>query len=231
MARGGVSGETARSKWSGPIPPAVLERLSVYLRQVEALARAGVTTVCSEELGRALGLTSAQVRKDFGMVGQLGARGVGYRVDLLARALRRTLGTDRTWPLALVGVGHLGSALVRHREFREQGFEFAALFDRDPALLGRTIEGLPIRPLDELPRAIAERGIRIAVIAVPAAEAQRVATLLAQAGVKGILNFASRSLEVPPDVAVIPVDLAIPLEALTHHVANLRARGGGPEGA
>src|ERR1041385_6043280 len=119
---------------SPELPRAVLERLSLYLRQLESLSRAGTTTVASAELGRALGLTPAQVRKDFGNVGNLGARGVGYRVDLLAKALRRTLGTDRVWPVALVGVGHLGSALVRHRQFRDQGFAFAALFDRDPAL-------------------------------------------------------------------------------------------------
>jgi redox-sensing transcriptional repressor len=206
-----------------PIPGPALERLSLYLRQVEALAHAGRMTVSSAELGRALGVTSAQVRKDFGAVGPLGARGVGYRVEPLARALRRTLGTDRTWPVALVGVGHLGSALVRHRQFRDQGFEFAALFDRDPALLGKSVEGLAIRPLEDLPRVVAAKGIRIAVIAVPAAEAQRVASALVAAGVKGILNFASRALDVPSDVAVVAVDLAIHLEALSYRIARLRA--------
>jgi redox-sensing transcriptional repressor len=218
-AKGKRENGAARS----PISAAALERLSLYLRQAESLARAGVTTVSSEELGRALGLTSAQVRRDFAAVGPLGARGVGYRVALLARELRRTLGTDRTWPVALVGVGHLGSALVRHRQFREQGFAFAALFDRDPALEGRVLEGLPIRPLEDLPHIVRDQAIQIAVIAVPAAEAQRVADQLVTAGVKGILNFASRSLEVPPDVAVVAVDLAIHLEALTYHIAHRRA--------
>jgi redox-sensing transcriptional repressor len=217
--RSAARADRARPKLQNP---RAVERLSLYLRQVEALARRGVKTTSSAELGGALGLTPAQVRKDFGTVGQLGARGVGYRVDLLAAALRRTLGTDRTWPVALVGVGHLGSALVRHREFRGQGFEFAALFDRDPALRGREVEGLPVRPLEELPAVVAGGGIRIAVIAVPPAEAQSVASLLVSAGVKGILNFASAPLEVPSDVAVVPVDLAIPLEGLTYHIANLK---------
>jgi redox-sensing transcriptional repressor len=198
----------------------VLERLSLYLRQVEALARAGASTVSSSELGHALGLTPAQVRKDFGNVGQLGARGVGYRVELLAQALRRTLGTDRVWPLALVGVGHLGSALVRHRQWREQGFAFAALFDRDPALAGKAVEGIPIRPVEELEKTLRDQGIRLAMLAVPAAAAQGVATKLVRGGVRGILNFTSAALEVPPDVAVVAVDLALYLEKLTYHVAR-----------
>lgn len=218
----GATGGVGRRGPAGEIPRAVLERLSLYLREVEGLARRGVKTVSSHALGRALGLTSAQVRKDFGTLGQLGARGVGYRVDLVARALRRTLGTDRRWPIALVGVGHLGSALVRHRQFREQGFEFAALFDRDPALQGRRIEGVEVRALEDLPRLVPALGIRLAMLAVPAAEAQRVASLLVAAGVKGILNFASSALDVPGDVAVVAVDLAIHLEQLTHHIAHLR---------
>jgi redox-sensing transcriptional repressor len=203
------------------LPRAVLERLSLYLRQLESLARAGTTTVSSTELGRALGLTPAQVRKDFGNVGNLGARGVGYRVDLLAGALRRSLGTDRVWPVALVGVGHLGSALVRHRQFRDQGFAFAALFDRDPALAGREVEGLPIRPIEDLERALREAEIRLAMLAVPAAAAQSVAGRLVAAGVKGILNFTSAPLDVPGDVAVVAVDLAFYLEKLTYHLAHL----------
>lgn len=203
------------------LPRAVLERLSLYLRQLEAHARAGRRTVSSAELGRALGLTSAQVRKDVGLLDPQGARGVGYRVDHLTHALKRTLGTDRVWKVALVGVGHLGSALVRHRQFREQGFAFAALFDRDPALAGKALEGLKIRPLDALESALREGEIRLAMIAVPAAAAQAVADSLVRAGVKGILNFSSAALSVPEDVAVVAVDLALHLEKLTYHLAHI----------
>jgi redox-sensing transcriptional repressor len=203
------------------LPRAVLERLSLYLRQLEALDRAGRMTVSSAELGAALGLTSAQVRKDFGAVGPLGARGVGYRIELLAQALRRMLGTDRVWPVALVGVGHLGSALVRHRQFRDQGFAFAALFDRDPRLAGSLVEGLPIRSVDDLESVLRAGEIRLAMLAVPAPAAQQVADRLVGAGVKGILNFTSATLEVPDDVAVVAVDLAFYLEKLTYHLAHI----------
>jgi redox-sensing transcriptional repressor len=210
------------------IPRAVLERLSLYLRRLEALSRAGRATVSSADLGRALGLTSAQVRKDFGEIGQrvgaLGARGVGYRVGTLADALRATLGTDRVWPVALVGVGHLGSALVRHEQFREQGFRFAALFDQSPRVVGAEVEGLPVRHVDDLERGLREAGVRIAMLAVPAAAAQDVAERLVRAGVKGILNFTSAALSVPRDVAVVAVDLAFYLEKLTYHVAHVLGR-------
>lgn len=203
------------------LPRPVLERLSLYLRQLEALDRAGKKMTSSAELGQMLGLTPAQVRKDFAAIGTSGARGVGYRVQLLADALRRTLGTDRVWPVALVGVGHLGSALVRHRQFAEQGFKFAALFDRDPALAGQSIEGLAIRPIEDLEAALQEHGIRLAMLAVPASAAQSVADALVRAGVKGILNFTSAPLDAPDDVAVVAVDLALYLEKLTYHLAHI----------
>ena len=203
------------------LPRPVLERLSLYLRQLEALDHAGKKMTSSSELGKLLGLTPAQVRKDFAAVGTSGARGVGYRVQLLADALRRTLGTDRVWPIALVGVGHLGSALVRHKQFANQGFRFSALFDRDPALAGKTIEGLTIRPIQDLERVLEQEGIRLAMLAVPAPAAQSVADALVRAGVKGVLNFTSAALDVPEDVAVVAVDLALYLEKLTYHLAHI----------
>ncbi len=207
------------------LPRAVTYRLSLYVRQLNALARDGVTTVSSNELGQALGLTPAQVRKDLASVGQLGFPGVGYRVALLAAELRRALGTDRDWKIALVGVGHLGSALIRHKGFREQGFVIAATFDKDPALHGRTVEGLTIRPVEEIGAVVGREGIRLAMIAVPAEAAQDVADRLVAAGVKGILNFAAVGLDVRDDVQTSTVDLSMHLEQLTYHVTSLK-RGG-----
>jgi len=211
------------------IPRAAQERLSLYLRHVELSQRAGRTTVSSAELGGALDLTPAQVRKDLSALGQwagkLGARGVGYRVDTLSTALRAALGTDRVWPVALIGVGHLGSALIRHKQFRDQGFRFAALFDASPALVGTTLEGLRIQSTDALEAGLREASVRLAMLAVPAAAAQGVADRLVRADVKGILNFSSAALDVPRDVAVVAVDLAFYLEKLTYHLAHVLDAG------
>jgi redox-sensing transcriptional repressor len=200
----------------------VLERFSLYLREAEGLGARDIVTVSSQELGDALGLTPAQVRKDLGTVGPLGARGVGYRVDLVISALRRALGTDRGWPTALVGVGHLGSALVRHRGFQAQGFHFVAAFDRDPEVVGDRIDGLLVQPVAEMVETVRERDVRIAMLAVPAEHAQTVTDDLVRAGVKGILNFAAVGLEVPRDVEVVSVDLGFFLEQLTHHIISIR---------
>ncbi|RME73256.1 MAG: redox-sensing transcriptional repressor Rex [Planctomycetota bacterium] len=205
----------------GRLPHAVLERFSLYLREAEGRLARGESTVSSQELARALGLTPAQVRKDLGAVGPLGARGVGYRLQPLVAALRHALGTDRRWPMALVGVGQLGRALVRHRGFREQGFCFEAIFDRDPRLVGRRIEGLRIEGVDRLVERIRAAGIRIAVLAVPPEQAQPVASDLVRAGIKGILNFTATALAVPDDVAVVSVDLGFFLEQLTHHIVSM----------
>src|SRR5207248_2992326 len=120
------------------LPKAVSQRLSLYLRHLEGLEGKQRTTVSSSQLARALGLTAAQVRKDLAYFGQFGFPGVGYKVPHLVQEVRRILGTDRTWRVALVGAGNLGTALLRYRGFRRQGFEIAAVFDADPKLDGKT---------------------------------------------------------------------------------------------
>lgn len=205
------------------LPKAVSQRLSLYLRHLGNLEASGKATVSSSQLARALGLTAAQVRKDLAYFGQFGFPGIGYKVPNLVHEIRRILGTDRTWFVALVGAGHLGTALLRYRGFRKQGFEISAVFDSDPRLEGKPLGGVSIRSVRDLPRVVREQGIRIAILAVPAEAAQDVAARLVEAGVRGILNFAPTQLDVPGSVIVHPVDLALQLEQLA-----FRMRGDGP---
>ena len=194
------------------LPKAVSQRLSLYLRHLEALEQAQKTTVSSSQLARALGLTAAQVRKDLAYFGQFGFPGVGYKVANLIQEVRRILGTDRTWQVALVGAGNLGTALLRYRGFQKQGFEITAVFDSDPKVTGQKLSGVAVSPISDLAKVIRERGIRLAILAVPAFAAQEVAQKLAQAGVR-----------------VLPVDLALELEQLAFRV---RLDGGvGPASA
>ena len=197
-----------------------IRRLSIYSRCLAQLEEDGVKTVSSQELAERFHLNSAQVRKDLAYFGEFGIRGIGYYVANLRAELSKILGLDREWRLALVGFGNLGSALFRYRGFARGGFRVAAIVDDDPAKAGRLVDGLPILPLSELPRAVRQSGIQVGVIAVPADAAQLVADRLVAAGVRAILNFAPARLTVPRDVRLQNVDLAIELENLSFHLAQ-----------
>ena len=202
------------------VPKAVVSRLSLYLRELQHLVRDGHETTSSTQLGRVLGFTDAQVRKDLAYFGQFGYPGIGYRCSELIDAIKGILGTKQPWPLAIIGLGNLGRALMGYRGFQQQGFQIVAAFDTDPAKIGKSVEGIEIFDLEEVQRIAKERHIRLAIIAVPAAAAQKVADSLVAAGIEGLLNFAPVKLNLPKQVQTIGVDLAIELEQLAFAVAN-----------
>jgi redox-sensing transcriptional repressor len=204
----------------GPAPKAVVSRLSLYLRELQHLVRDGHETTSSTQLGRLLGFTDAQVRKDLAYFGQFGYPGIGYRCNELIGAIKGILGTNQPWPLAIVGLGNLGRALMGYRGFQDQGFQIVAAFDVDPAKVGQRFEGIPVYHLDDCSRVAAGHGIRLAIIAVPSAAAQKVADALVAAGIDGILNFAPVTLTLPKQVQTVGVDLAIELEQLSFAVVN-----------
>jgi redox-sensing transcriptional repressor len=199
-------------------PKAVVARVSLYLRQLEAYQRQGCTTVSSSQLGDPLSIKNAQVRKDLAFFGQFGHPGIGYRIDELIDALRHILGIDHDWPLALIGLGNLGRALLKYRGFRTRGFHIVALFDNDDSKIGLNYDGLSVEPIEALRKVVAVRKIRLAILAVPADAAQRMADLLVACGIRGILNFAPVPLSVPPHVNLVAVDLSIQLENLAYKV-------------
>jgi redox-sensing transcriptional repressor len=188
--------------------------LSLYLRRLERFHSEGAATVSSSQLGAALGIRDAQVRKDLASLGSLGHPGIGYPTQELIAAIRRTLGIDREWSVALVGVGNLARALLRYRGFQRQGFRIVALFDADPGKIGQTLEGLTIHAPHEMSGVIAATGAELGLLTVPSETAQEVAEALVAAGVRGILNFAPVVLHLPPKVSLVSVDLAVQLEQL-----------------
>ena len=202
------------------MPKAVVGRLSLYLRELQHLLQNGQETTSSTQLGRVLGFSDAQVRKDLAYFGQFGYPGIGYRCEELIPEIKRILGTDRTWRVALVGLGNLGRALLNYRGFANQGFAICAAFDVDPEKTGKTIEGVPVFHLDDAARIVRDRQIRLAAIAVPAAAAQEVASSLAEAGIEGILNFAPVAISLPSHVSRVEVDLAVELEQLSFALVN-----------
>jgi len=204
---GGQGGEPRLSRAS-------VGRFSLYLRHLERFHREGIQTVSSSQLGIALGITDAQVRKDLACLGNLGQPGIGYPAQELMTALRIRLGIDRQWAAVVVGVGNLARALLRYRGFEKQGFCFVALFDADPAKVGQFVDGLEIYPPERMAEIILKNGAELGVVAVPAEAAQNVANALVTAGIRGILNFAPTVLHLPAGVSLVAVDLAVQLEQL-----------------
>ena len=202
------------------VPAAVVNRLSMYLRELHYLLADGMETTSSNQLGRRLGFTDAQVRKDLAHFGHFGHPGIGYRCDELVGAIRKILGTDREWRVALVGVGNLGRALLGYRGFHRQGFRLVAAFDTDAAIVGSEIEGVPVHHLSHLNTIVSREKVELGLVAVPAGVAQEVADQLVEAGVGGVLNFAPVTLKVPDGVSKVGVDLARELEQVTFAVAN-----------
>lgn len=214
---GGVAGGYREGK----IPEATVQRLSIYLRYVTQLHRDGVKVVSSYTLSKGCGVKAAQVRKDFAYFGELGVRGVGYYVTDLCTDLQKILGLEQVWEVALVGAGHLGSALVAYRGFEEYGFTISAVFDLRPeAIPGELRDRHETYPISEMSRVIQEKKIMIAIVAVPANAAQEVVNELVAAGVKAILNFAPARLENPPGVKIRNVDLAVDLGVLSFFVTG-----------
>lgn len=200
-------------------------RLSIYLRLLAELEREGVSTLSSEDLARRCGTTAAQVRKDLSFFGTFGKRGLGYNVPELVAALRSILGLSRRWRVALVGTGRIGLALLGYEDFRRQGFFIEAAFDADPSKVGEVRHGVRIQAENELEEALRRGGIDIVIVAVPGDVAQAVVNRVVAAGVKAILNFAPAKLNVPADVALKSVNMAMELEALSYALAKWSASG------
>jgi redox-sensing transcriptional repressor len=201
------------------IPNPAVRRLSLYLRQLEAFKRKDRRTISSKQLGESLNLTDAQVRKDLAYFGQFGHPGIGYRVDELIAKVKQILGTDKTWNVLLVGAGNLGRALMAYRGFDAKGFRLVAVFDNDASKAGKKQANFTVQPLSELTETIRKQNIRLGILAVPADVAQDVADQLVASGVRGLLNFAPVSINVPPDVALNAVDLAVQLEQISFQVS------------
>ncbi|HMP79369.1 MAG TPA: redox-sensing transcriptional repressor Rex [Pirellulaceae bacterium] len=201
-------------------PKGVVHRLSLYLRELRKLAADSKVRISSTRLGELLDLNPAQVRKDLSYLGQIGLPGVGYRcVDLIER-IQQTLGTHRTWPVALFGCGKIGQALLSYGGFDSQGFHIVAAFDADFEVIGTVHGGIRVESISDAAASIERLGIRLAIIAVPAEQAQATADQLVTAGIQGILNFAPVVLVLPKSVSVVAVDLAIGLEQLAFGVVR-----------
>jgi redox-sensing transcriptional repressor len=204
-----------------PVSELTTNRLSVYLRCVNTLHAEGARTVSSHGLAERFHLNAAQIRKDLAHFGEFGVRGVGYYVADLRQHLRQILGVDHRVSVAIMGAGNLGLALADYGGFRGEGFQIAALFDTARAKIGRRSRtGVPIYDIRHFRRIARREGIRVAVVAVPAAAAQAVVNTVVDAGITAVLNFSAGTLQVPPGVKLKSVDLTVSLESLSFFLAQ-----------
>jgi redox-sensing transcriptional repressor len=201
------------------IPDIVIGRLPVYLRALTRLAQEGHEVTSSHELGQRLGISSAQIRKDLSHFGGFGKQGTGYQISYLIEQLKQVLKVDREWPVALIGAGDLGRALAHYRGFQDRGFRITCVFDSAPAKIGTQIGDYTIQSTDNLERIIQENNIRIAMVAIPAENAQELADRLIQAGVRAILNYAPINLNVPGNVYVQYIDPVVGLQRMTYYLS------------
>lgn len=197
-----------------------VERLSMYYRSLSEFEKKGRKIVSSKDLAKTEELTPAQVRKDLSFFGSFGTRGLGYPVGELKERIAKILGLNRSWNVALIGVGNVGSALVSYKEFHKQGFHIKLLFDNDQRKINKNHKGILVSDVKALGKTLKEKRIDMVILAVPAQAAQEVADRVVAAGVKSILNFAPVQIKVPNDVVLRSVNMAMELEHLSFYLVN-----------
>ena len=202
------------------IPNIVINRLPIYLRALSRMLLTGQTVTSSQELGRHLGISSAQIRKDLSHFGEFGKQGTGYQIKYLTGQLRRILKVEVEWPVALVGAGDLGYAILHYGGLRDRGFRIALVFDSDPAKIGTVLNGYEMYPVARHGELIQAQAITLAMVAVPAEAAQAVTDELVSAGIQGILNYAPINLTLPEAVRVQYIDPVVHLQRMTYYVTG-----------
>jgi redox-sensing transcriptional repressor len=199
-------------------PDIVVGRLPLYLRALHHMAQEGRKVTSSQELGERLGISAAQIRKDLSQFGEFGKQGTGYDIEFLVGQLRQILKVDRVWDVVVVGAGDIGSAVARYQGFTDRGFRVTMVFDSDPAKVGAQVGPFTVQDSSRMIEAIQDEGVRVAMLAVPASQAQAVTDLLVKAGVCAILNYAPINLTVPEGVRVQYTDPVTHLQRMTYYI-------------
>ncbi len=200
------------------VPDIVIGRLPIYLRALSHLEAQGHRITSSKELAAILGSSAAQIRKDLSHFGEFGKQGTGYHIPYLIKQLQRILKTDRVWEVVLVGVGDLGRSLIHNQGIARRGFRIVAAFDNDAEKIGQRVGDVIIQSVQRLAEEIIQRGIRIAIIAVPAPAAQQVTDTLVNAGIKAILTYSPIAVSVPEEVHIQYTDPVAHLQRMTFYL-------------
>ncbi|HEU0020519.1 MAG TPA: redox-sensing transcriptional repressor Rex [Dehalococcoidia bacterium] len=210
------------SRWDdqSAVPEVVISRLPQYVRVLKQLLSDGVQVANSQQLGHQLQVTPAQIRKDLSYFGRFGKQGRGYSVRRLLEELQLILGLNEQWNVVVIGVGRLGKAILSYPGFTPDGFHIVAALDNNPRLIGQEVEGIIVRPVEDLDTVVKEQNITIAVVAVPSRFTQQVIDKLVACGVRAILNYAPTSPQVPESVKIRSIDPLLSLQSMTYYLTN-----------
>ncbi len=200
------------------IPRATAKRLPLYFRYLQYLHSSGKKKISSADLSEAVKVDSATIRRDFSYFGTLGKRGYGYDVESLLDFFGKQLNQEQLTHVALIGVGHLGRALLNYNFQSQNNIRISAGFDVNEELVDTIYEGIPIYHIDDLVQQIKAQQIKIAIITVPGSQAQEIAGKLSENGIKGIMNFTPIRLTVPESVRMLNVDLSNELQSVIYFV-------------
>ena len=203
------------------IPDIVIGRLPLYLRALTHMALEGKEITSSQELGGRLGISSAQIRKDLSQFGEFGKQGTGYDISFLSDQLRRILHVDRVWDVVLVGAGDLGRAVANYGGFVDRGFRIVAVFDNNPQKIGQVVGNFEVQNIAKLKQEIDAKNVDVAMIAVPAGEAQDISEQLVEAGIRAILCYAPTSLSLPEHVRIEYTDPVLHLQHMTYYFSDV----------
>jgi len=200
------------------IPDIVVGRLPLYLRTLQLMLSEGRQVTSSQELGERLGISAAQIRKDLSQFGEFGKQGTGYSIEFLTDQLRSILHVDKIWDMVVVGAGDIGHAISRYLGFSNRGFRVTLVFDNEFTKIGQKIGGFVIHDIANLPSMVQKANIQVAMLAVPASQAQVVTDILVKSGIRAILNYAPINLNVPKGVYVQYTDPVVHLQRMSFYL-------------
>ena len=199
---------------------AVIKRLPRYHRYLGDLLENGITRISSKDLSKRMNVTASQIRQDLNNFGCFGQQGYGYNVELLYAEIKKILGIDKQYNLVIIGAGNIGQALVNYMNFEKRGFNFIAMFDVNPRLIGMTIRGIEIYDIDTLEDFLKTHQVDIVVLTLPKNNAVKVSKIIIDCGIKGIWNFSHVDLKTPPNVVVENIHLTDSMMTLSYKLNN-----------
>jgi redox-sensing transcriptional repressor len=203
---------------------AVIRRLPRYYRYLSDLNENGIARISSKELAKKMGTTASQIRQDLNCFGGFGQQGYGYNVPTLFSEIGRILGTEHDFKMVIIGAGRLGRALAHYPNFIKRGYEIIGIFDVSQAIIGSIINGVEVVHLDYLKTFTRIHKVDIAALTVSSDNVREVASIVCEAGIKGIWNFSPKELSLPEDVVVENVHLSDSLMVLGYSMTQKRSK-------